>query len=81
MLYSLVDMIKSSFFSFKQCFVSGSGFDPRSIMSVNPDPDWEVGYGSRQAEVIPEEMEKLRNYFFIELSARYLGFLEPERRF
>jgi hypothetical protein len=55
MLYSL-DMIESSFFSIKQCFVSGSGFDPRSIMSVNPDPDWEVGYGSRQAEVIPEAM-------------------------
>jgi hypothetical protein len=80
MLYSL-DMIESSFFSIKQCFVSVSGFDPRSIMSVNPDPDWEVGFGSRQAEVIPEAMEKLRNLFFKELSARYLGFLEPERRF
>jgi hypothetical protein len=49
-------------------------------MSVNPDPDWEVGYGSRQAEVTPKQWN-LRNLFFKELSARQIAFLEPERRF
>ncbi len=43
-------------------------------MSLNPDPDWEVGYGSRQAGVMPEAKEKLRNLFFEELSARQIAF-------
>ncbi len=43
-------------------------------MSMNPDPDWEVGYGSREAEVMPEAMEKLRFFFLKELSARQVVF-------
>jgi hypothetical protein len=45
-----------------QCFGSGSGLDPESIRSV--DPDLESGSGSRRAKMTHKNIKKLKNFMF-----------------
>ncbi len=45
----------------KQGFGSGSGCDPDSIRSVDPDPYLESGSGSRRAQMTHKSRKKFRN--------------------
>jgi hypothetical protein len=54
----------SGFLQFK-CFRSGSGLDPDSIGSA--DPDWESGSGTRQGKLVTQRKgKKIGNFMFEE---------------
>jgi hypothetical protein len=50
--------------SSKQGCGSGSGLDPNSIGSVDPDPDSVSGSGSRRAKITHRSRKIFKNFMF-----------------
>jgi hypothetical protein len=48
---------------------------PDSIGSGDPDPDWEVGFGSRQAKIGPQKGKFFRNFMFEESERPFVDVL------
>ncbi len=56
-------LIKHKNVNIKQCFGSGSGLDPDSIRSVDPDPDTYSESGSGEGgQKLPRKVEKIKKF-------------------